>query len=77
MMADLAREHPAPTADQLREIELIRQIEMLKREYAEACRPFIEELTLIRSQRPLPPLILTNEQVKEMKLRIPDVDLTR
>jgi hypothetical protein len=65
--------HFGPTDDQLRERELIRQIEMLKREFYEASRPFIEELALIRARQPLPPLILqlTEEQIAEVKKRIP------
>lgn len=64
----IAREHPAPTADQLRETELIRHIEMLKKEYHEAIRPYVEELVAIRSRQPLPPLIVPLNQSELAKV---------
>ena len=69
--------HFGPTDDQLRERELIRQIEMLKREFYEASRPFIEELALIRARQPLPPFIipLTEAQRLEIQKRIPNDNL--
>ena len=74
MMADIAREHPLPTSDQLRETEIIRELKILQREHLEACRPYIEELALIRACRPLT-LILTPEQVEHAKDRLKNVDL--
>ena len=42
--------------DKAAERELVRQIDILTKEYHEAVRPFIEQLAMLRAMEPLAPI---------------------
>jgi hypothetical protein len=45
---------------------LLDTLAMLQESYAKAAKPYIEQLVFLSSIQPLPPMIITFEQAREM-----------